>query len=95
MVVSIDPETGALTMPAPWELERLNGGREIHGDPAQGLRQEHGPNGVTLHLDDRFAEYAIARVEGGKLVHHCLDDGQQARQAVHATGRTARGPEEQ
>lgn len=77
-IVAIDPETGQLGAPSPEQIRAL----ELAGQPLavsrtdEVLRETVLANGaVILHLDGRFQDYAVARVDrNGRLVLGCAHD---------------------
>ena len=77
-IVAIDPETGQLGAPSPEQIRELElAGRHLAVSRSdEGLRETVLANGtVILHLDGRFQDYAIARVDRtGRLVHGCAHD---------------------
>src|SRR5262245_7126913 len=75
MIISIDPETGALRMPTQDELQSLM----VPGDQSldfsdEGLVQVHHRNGmVSIDLQGRFQDYAVVRVApNGRKVFDCV-----------------------
>lgn len=97
MLVAIDPETGALVAPTPEQRARLIGDVAITGNPAAGLLEERAADGtVTLHLDERFAQYSVVRAgAAGAPTHQCVDGREAADAAVRAPGVPARAAEEE
>jgi hypothetical protein len=77
-IVAIDPETGQLGAPSPEQMRALElAGRHLSVNRTdEGLRETVLANGtVILHLDGRFQDYAIARVDRtGRLVQGCAHD---------------------
>jgi len=78
MIVAIDPETGQLGAPSPEQIRALElaGQHLAVSRTDEGLRQTVLANGaVILHLDGRFQDYAVARVDrNGRLVLGCAHD---------------------
>jgi hypothetical protein len=97
LMVAIDPETGALVAPTPEQRARLVGDVAIAGNPAAGLREERAADGtVTLHLDERFAQYSVVRAgTSGAAIHQCVDGRAAADDAVRARALPARAAEEE
>ena len=87
MVVGIDPLTGRIGMPTPEQLAEL----AALSPPAlrtsgEGLVEVHHPDGsVSIDLEGRFQEYAVARIApDGKPVFQCVNDRQALRRALLA-----------
>jgi hypothetical protein len=75
MIVSIDPETGALRMPTAEELNALMLSRDPSLDFSdEGLVEVHHPNGaVSIDLQGRFQEFAVVRIApNGRKVFDCV-----------------------
>ena len=96
MIISIDPETGALRMPTQDELQSLM----VPPDPAvdnsaEGLVEIHHPNGmVSIDLQGRFQEYAVLRIApNGRKVFDCVPTRQDVARLL-ATPAPARALEE-
>jgi hypothetical protein len=76
-IVAIDPETGRPGAPSPEQVRALTGSEDAYVvQTAEGLREEHLPDGtVLLHLDGRFQNYSVARVgRDGRPVLGCVHD---------------------
>jgi hypothetical protein len=87
MVVGIDPLTGRIGMPTPEQLAELAAlSPQALRTSGEGLVEVHYPDGsVSIDLEGRFQEYAVARVgPDGKLVFQCVNDRQALRRALRA-----------
>jgi hypothetical protein len=74
MVVAVDPETGALRMPTPAEMQALYATPDdALNESGDGLVVEHHANGsVSMNLQGRFASYSVVRMGAdGKLIYGC------------------------
>ena len=95
-IVAIDPETGQLGAPSPEQMRALEqAGRGLAVSRTdEGLRETVLANGtVILHLDGRFEDYMVARVDrSGRLVQGCVHDVHGEADALRDT-TAARGLE--
>jgi hypothetical protein len=85
MVVAIDPETGALTLPTPEQMLALTP-QERTGllRTTAGLQAVRLPDGtVMLDLQGRFMEFAVVQLDAqGRPYFRCLDDPAALRRAL-------------
>ena len=75
MVVTVDPETGQLSMPTAEELATLGVAQDPSLDESDaGLVQVTHPNGaVSIDLQGRFQEYSVVRIApNGRKVLECV-----------------------
>lgn len=77
--VLIDPQTGQLKPLTPEEAKRLaDGVKELANQSTEGLKQVQHPDGtVSVDLEGRFQNVAVARKEvDGTVTQSCIDNPQ-------------------
>jgi hypothetical protein len=88
MIVGVDPETGVLGPATAAQIAELSDlsaqERSMLSRSTEGLVEVRHPNGsVTLDLQGRFREFAVARIgSDGRPVLQCLDDSAAIRRAL-------------
>ncbi len=81
--VQVDPQTGKIKPLTPEEAKQLADGlKTMLNKSTDGLEQVQNADGsVSMDLQGRFQNVAVARVnEDGTVEHSCIDDPQQAAQ---------------
>jgi hypothetical protein len=84
--VQIDPQTGQLKPLTPEEAKRLaDGVKELANQSTEGLQQVRHPDGtVSMDLDGRFQNVAVARKEAdGTVTQSCIDNPQAGAAFFH------------
>jgi hypothetical protein len=77
--VQIDPQTGQIKPLTPEEAQKLaNGLKELANQSNEGLRQvQHADGSVSMNLEGRFQNVALARKEAdGGVAQACVDNPQ-------------------
>ena len=77
--VQIDPQTGQVRPLTPEEARKLAEGlKELANQSTEGLQQVHHPDGsVSIDLQDRFQNVALAKKEAdGTVSQSCVDNPQ-------------------
>lgn len=77
--VQVDNQTGKIKPLTPQEAEKMAKGlKELLNQSTEGLVQVHHPDGsVSMHLQDRFQNVTVARIdEDGNAVTSCVDNPQ-------------------
>ncbi len=77
MIVAVDPETGALVLPSPAEVQRLRGAERTGLlRSSAGLVEQRFPDGtVMVDLQGRFREFTVVQADpSGRPRFECVHD---------------------
>ena len=79
--VQVDPQTGRMASLTPEEARRLAEGlkRMVNKSPDGLVQEQHADGSVSMDLQGRFQNVAVARVESdGTVTQSCIDKPEQA-----------------